>query len=71
MPDVIVVVPLFTINEPSVPPVWFTLTDVMVFPVMVPPEILADPPVAVRDLITPSLIVSKPLDDTSPSELLA
>ena len=71
IPVVIVVVPLFTINEPSVPPVWFRLTDVMVFPVMVPPEILADPPVADRDLITPSLIVSKPLDDTSPSELLA
>ena len=71
IPVVIVVVPPFTINVPSVPPVWLRLTDVIVFPVMVPPEILADPLAGDRDLTTPLLMVSKPLDVTSPSELLA
>ena len=71
IPVVMVVVPPFTINVPSVPPVWLRLPDVMVFPVMVPPEILADPLAGESDLTTPLPMVSKPLDVRSPRLLLA
>ena len=57
----------FTIRPLSVPPVRFRLTEVVVFPeIIVPPEILADPPTAFSVVRLPLLIVRMPLDVTLP-----